>query len=74
MNRLSKSSDTPVLTKPTHELLGNTNEAFLTRKIAKKKTQAPLKMVVVGKLRLFLFFFFSGCGFEEINVHIRDLS
>lgn len=73
MNRLSKSSDTPVLTKSTHELLSNTNEAFLTRKIAKKKTQAPLKMVVVGKLRLFLLFF-SGCGFEEINVHIRDLS
>lgn len=65
MNRLSKSSDTPVLTKSTHELLGNTNEAFLTRKIAKKKTQAPLKMVVVGKLRLFLFFFFLVVGLKK---------
>lgn len=65
MNRLSKSSDTPVLTKSTHELLSNTNEAFLTRKIAKKKTQAPLKTVVVGKLRLFLFFFFLVVGLKK---------
>lgn len=61
MNRVSKSSDTPALTKSTQEVLGNTNEASLTRKIAKKSTQESLKVVVVDKLR-FIFFSFLVLG------------
>lgn len=62
MNRLPKSSDTPALTKSTHEMLDNTNETSLT-KIAKKSTQS-LKVVVVDKLRFFLVFFFLVLGFS----------
>lgn len=60
MNRMSTSSDTPALTKSTHELLGNAKEASLTRKIAKKSTQESLKVIVVDKLRLFGVFFWFG--------------
>lgn len=51
-----KSSDTPALTKSTHELLGNTNETPLARKIVKKSTQESLKVVMIDKQILSLFF------------------
>lgn len=73
MNRLPKSSDTPARTKSTHELLGDTNETSLTRKIAQKTTQESLKGVVVDKLR-FCLVFFNGFGgfFKAERSHLRN--
>lgn len=59
-----KSSPVPVLTKYTHELSGNINEASLKKKIVRKSVQASLMAVVIGRFLffyyvfLFLFFFF----------------